>query len=264
MAAVAESIQKRLGDKEFLDGAKAGAQDVAALKQLLGDNPTNILRWLKNMASFTPEERAALSGPSREEKKAAKESGKEAGKVKDVEKERSNKIKAVVKEGGKKAQDIAGAADMGGIQWFCSAITEADGEMEFLSMAMDAMNVEVDPAGEERKGGAGNISKMLISAGNERLALICNVPEDKATQLSAKDWMSHVLEVIGGSFVGEATDNLAKGELLANPDKNVFPLKVRDVAIPAAYSFLKAKGCVPDKADESDDEFCYGDDDFPE
>jgi hypothetical protein len=39
------------------------------------------------------------------------------------------------------------------------------------------MNVEVDEAAEERKGGAGHLGKMLLSAGDKQVAIVCHVPK---------------------------------------------------------------------------------------
>jgi hypothetical protein len=45
------------------------------------------------------------------------------------------------------------------------------------------MNAEVDEAAEERKGGAGHLGKMLLSAGDKQVAIVCHVP--KALQVCA-------------------------------------------------------------------------------
>jgi len=48
-----------------------------------------------------------------------------------------------------------------------------------------------------------------------------------------------------------------------DPDKNLFVLKLKDSAISESINFLKSKGLFPDKVDDSDDEFIFGDEDFP-
>lgn len=78
-------------------------------------------------------------------------------------------MKKVVKEGGKKAQDIIGMADMGGLKFFCTFIETAEGDLRLLDVSMDAMNVEVEPDSEERKGGSGEIGKVLISQSEEQV-----------------------------------------------------------------------------------------------
>lgn len=46
------------------------------------------------------------------------------------------------------------------------------------------MNQEVDPEGEERRGGAGELGKLLLSAGDKQLAILCHVP--KALQVRGR------------------------------------------------------------------------------
>merc|ERR1712117_835162 len=83
----------------------------------------------------------------------------------DLEKERKDKLKKVIKEGGKRGVEIVGAADMGGLQFFCTAVDFPDGDVELLVESMRAMNAKSDPREEERKGGSGHIGKMIFSAG---------------------------------------------------------------------------------------------------
>eukprot|EP00967_Tisochrysis_lutea_P142004 scaffold261729_cov29-Tisochrysis_lutea.AAC.2 len=52
---------------------------------------------------------------------------KMAGMTKE-EKERAKLVAKVVKEGGKKGVEIEGAADMGGLEFFCTTIESPDGE----------------------------------------------------------------------------------------------------------------------------------------
>lgn len=43
---------------------------------------------------------------------------------------------------------------------------------------MKGANTPVDPEGEERKGGAQNIAKAFLSAGDDRLCIYLHVPEN--------------------------------------------------------------------------------------
>merc|ERR1711948_178692 len=95
------------------------------------------------------------------------------------EAERKKKIKKVVKEGGKRGVEIEGAADMGGLQFFCTSVEEPEGDLELLMMSVEAMNEKSDPTEEERKGGSGAIGKMVFAAGADQLAIVAYVPEAK-------------------------------------------------------------------------------------
>merc|ERR1719436_1292352 len=92
---------------------------------------------------------------------------------------RRKKLKKVVKEGGKRGVEIEGAADMGGLQFFCTSVDEPDGDLEMVEECMKAMNAKSDPTEEERKGGSGHVGKMIFSAGTEQLAVVAYVPEEK-------------------------------------------------------------------------------------
>mmetsp|Transcript_64305 Transcript_64305/g.106514 ORF Transcript_64305/g.106514 Transcript_64305/m.106514 type:complete len:137 (+) Transcript_64305:3-413(+) len=135
--------------------------------------------------------------------------------------------------------------------------------MEPLDMCMTAMNAKSDPTEEERKGGSGHVGKMLFSAGDKQLAIIAYIPEEKKGELDVREWLQKVVDLNGGELCEGNTDLYAKGIVKADGDKGKFPLKMKEPSITEAISFLKAKGLFPDKDDDSDDEFVFGDDDFP-
>merc|ERR1712063_186087 len=106
---------------------------------------------------------------------------------------RKKQLKKVIKEGGKRGVEIEGAADMGGLQFFCTSVDEPEGDLELLEECMKAMNAKSDPTEEERKGGSGHIGKMIFSAGTEQLAVVAYVPEEKQSELSCEEWLKAVL-----------------------------------------------------------------------
>merc|ERR1712232_1290723 len=63
------------------------------------------------------------------------------------------KMKKIIKEGGKRGVEIEGAADMGGLQFFCTNMDTPEGDLELLEECVKAMNAKSDPTEEERKGG---------------------------------------------------------------------------------------------------------------
>merc|ERR1719253_1798023 len=194
-----------------------------------------------------------------EEKAEAEESKEEEQPLTEAQK---GKLKKVMKEGGKRGVEIEGAADMGGLQFFCTSLDEPAGDLVLLKESMKAMNAKSDPTEEERKGGSGHIGKMIFSAGVEELAVVAYVPEEKLGEISSKDWLEAVLSSQGGSVVSGAPGT-STGLVKANADKGIFPLKIREPMILEANNFLRAKGLFPDVDDDSDDEMVFGDDDFP-
>jgi len=175
------------------------------------------------------------------------------------------KLKVVKKEGGKKGAEIAGAADMGGMEYFTTTCETPEGDEKLLQIVCQEMNAKIDPAAEETKGGSGAVAKMLLSANDKQLALVAYVPKAKAKTISAKQWMQAILDNFGtGAFVDPAaTDCQAVAVAKADGDKGYFPIKLRDQGIAASIQFLKAKGVFPDDDDDDDDEMVFGDDDFP-
>jgi len=171
------------------------------------------------------------------------------------------KMKKVVKEGGKRGVEIEGAADMGGLQFFCTSVEEPDGDLVLLKESLRAMNAKPDEAAEERKGGSGHVGKMIFSAGTEQLAVVAYVPKAKRAELDCVEWLKAVLATQSGEVVGESAA-VSTGCVKANPDKGIFPLKIREAMIVEANNFLRKRGLFPDD-DDDDDEMVFGDDDFP-
>merc|ERR1719327_2654016 len=173
------------------------------------------------------------------------------------------KLKKVLKEGGKRGVEIEGAADMGGLKFFCTSVDEPEGDLELLVESMNAMNVDCKPDEEERKGCSGHVGKMIFSAGDSQLAVVAYIPDAYKGDIDSKVWIEHVLKSQGGKFV-EKKDKLFIGKVDANADKGVFPLKIKEPMITEAIAYLKGKGLFPDGGNSDDDEIVFGDDDFPE
>jgi isoleucyl-tRNA synthetase len=175
--------------------------------------------------------------------------------------DRKKKLKKVMKEGGKRGVEIEGAADMGGLQFFCTAVEEPEGDLELLEECMKAMNVKSDPTEEERKGGSGHIGKMIFSAAIEHLAVAAYVPDEKQSECSCEEWLKVVLANFQGEVVS-VSSSVCIGKVAANADKQIFPLKIREPMILEANNFLRKKGLFPEDNGDSD-EIVFGDDDFP-
>merc|ERR1712232_335006 len=182
---------------------------------------------------------------------------------KDEAEERKKKIKKVVKEGGKRGVEIEGAADMGGLAFFCTSVDEPDGDLELLGKCVEAMNAKSDPTEEERKGGSGHIGKMVFSAGSEQLAIVAYVPDDKQTELSCEEWLQQCLSLYPGGKLESKSATYSSGVIKADADKNIFPLKIREGLILEANNFLRKKGLFPEDDGNDDDDYVFGDDDFP-
>merc|ERR1712176_1505348 len=161
--------------------------------------------------------------------------------------------------------EIEGAADMGGLQFFCTTVEEPNGDADMLYETLKGMNEKSDPSEEERKGGSGKIGKMIISKNQEdtKLAMVAYCPPSKQGTLTADVWLKDILAELGGGelLFGDATT--AKAKIENDPDKGLFVLKLKDNAISFSINYLKKKGLFPDNNDDDDDDYVFGDDDFP-
>jgi len=178
-------------------------------------------------------------------------------------------LKAIKKEGGKKGSEIAGAADMGGMSFMNCSLDSMDlggktiGEVERMVFTLSEMNRPVKEGEEEAKGGSGHVAKALFSYGTTKTGVLCYVPQEHQKTVTAEKWCKEIVESLGGKVLPGATAELAKGEIMGNGDKGLFPIKLKDDALQKSIQYLVKIGVFPDKDDDSDDEMIFGDDDFP-
>ena len=87
------------------------------------------------------------------------------------------------------------------------------------------------------------------------------IAQDRVT---ADVWAAKIVESMGGEMKGKATAKLAKGFVLGDASKELYPIKMKDELLKASITFFQEIGVFPDKDDDdSDDEMVFGDDDFP-
>lgn len=191
-----------------------------------------------------------------------------------VKEHNEKRLKKVRKEGGKKGVEIEGAADMGGLQFFCTNVDTPEGDLDLLVEVVKSMNAISDPSEEERKGGAGKIGKMVfnyVDKPSQAWSAVAYVPKHKEESCSAQEWLQTVLNnVVGESKAPKAEQvgdcplaNWAKVRIPVDSSKDIFPIKYRDPAITMAYDFLRKKDLFPVDDDDDDDEMVFGDEDFP-
>lgn len=144
---------------------------------------------------------------------------------------------------------------MGGVSYFNVSVDEPEGDLELLQVLLDAANVEVDEAAEERKGGAGDLGKAFLSAGDKQLGIIVHVPAALAAAkgVGIKEWVDALLAPIKDQAkIVEETEEIVKITAEGNAEAGHFPLKMRDACTAAGFAFLREKGLIP--ADDSDDD----------
>merc|ERR1711998_662522 len=108
-------------------------QTLDNIKKYLEQHDLQAKYFAKKAAANKPAGDAEDKKQSKKEKKEAKKKDKGGEKAADPEadaKALAKKKKAVDKEGGKKGVEIEGAADMGGLAFFCTTLMEPDGDLE--------------------------------------------------------------------------------------------------------------------------------------
>jgi alanyl-tRNA synthetase len=270
LSVVPKDLQGKLSAKDWAGkvleaiGGKGGGTDARAQGQV-----TDASLLDKALAAAKAGAGASSGGakePAAKDAKKADKKGDKKDKGKDDEKapeDPAKLLKKVIKEGGKRGVEIEGAADMGGLQFFCTSVDEPQGDVNLLEESVKAMNTKSDPTEEERKGGSGHIGKMVFSAGTERLAIAAYVPDEKQGECSCEEWLQKVVGMWDGGKILKSGKDYCFGEIPTNSDKNIFPLKIRESLILEANNFLRRKGLFPEDKGSDSDEMVFGDDDFP-
>ncbi|KAG2424811.1 hypothetical protein HXX76_014233 [Chlamydomonas incerta] len=166
-------------------------------------------------------------------------------------------ISVAKKEGGKKGVDIVGMSDMGGVKYFNVVLESANGDLTLMDAVLEGFNAPVDEAAEERKGGASGLGKMLLSAGDKTVALLCHIPkvlQEEKPDVKATEWMDKLVAAAGGKVAKrEDGEEVIKVLLEGDAENGHFPLKMRDAAQTAGFAFLREKKLIPDV--DSDDDY---------
>eukprot|EP00971_Amphidinium_carterae_P271534 5387571-Amphidinium_carterae.1 len=82
---------------------------------------------------------------------------------------------------------------------------------------------------------------MIFSAGTDQLGVLAYVPEEYQKELSSEEWLKKVLDLFGGE-IADVTPTIAKGKVMTDGNKNIFPLKIREPMILEANNFLRCAG----------------------
>ena len=139
------------------------------------------------------------------------------------------------------------------------SVDTPEGDLELLQSVMDGANVKVDESAEERKGGADDLGKAFLTAGDKQLAIKFHVPAEvsKAKNVSLQEWIDALTAPVKEHIqVIEQTEETATFVVPADVDAGRFPLKMRDECTGAGFAFLREKGLIP-ADDSSDDDVNY-------
>jgi len=101
-----------------------------------------------------------------------------------------------------------------------------------------------------------DIGCMLVSAGLTKFIVVAVVPPEKSSVMSALECVNEALS-IHPNTTGTGNETFAQGEIQANPDAGVFPLKLKDLCRGPVFILLRKRGLV--KEEESEDEMYFFD-----
>lgn len=263
-------LAARVEAMEKASGSKGGDSAVEAeLRAIIKKQEATIKKLEAQNAGLKKQAQANKAPKEKKEKKKGGSNKKKGGSNKKKNKKDAKKeaeaaekekklFKAAKKEGGKKGQDISGLNEMGGVLFFHVTIDNSFGRWDLLDETMNGFNTEVDPAAEDRKGGAGHLSKAIFSAGEKELLIYVHVPAANKELASGKEWVEALLPGMGAAAkIIEEKGDFIKVVCPGDPDNALYPLKMRDLAINQGFDFLRKRKLVVDA--DSDDDVNYGD-----
>jgi len=99
-----------------------------------------------------------------------------------------------------------------------------------------------------------DIGCMIISGGIERFVVAAVVPADKTSTITATEWVDEALSVVPG-HVSTGNTTLAHGIIPADPEKGIFPIKLKDLCRAPTFVLLRKRGLV--KEESSEDEMYF-------
>lgn len=155
-------------------------------------------------------------------------------------------------EANKRAKEFVALSQTYGSRYFCAALIEPDGQLEALKQAMNTVIGTYD-----------TISVMLFSANKDQLCIVARVAQDVEVPLSCKDWLDEVISALGVALIDyKGDDHQATLVIGACSQTDLYPLKLRDVAVNLAVQVLNKRKLLPYDDDDEED-FIFGDHDFP-
>jgi len=186
----------------------------------------------KEAASPVSQEEPAQPAQSKKERQQQQQQQKKEQKPK--EKKPSGAAKGA-------AQKVISTVKSYGAPWFVADLEIEDNVDEILETAEIFSKALPDSA------------CLFLSGGQKLFIIVAVVPPSKSGDLSATEMVNTALTVVANPPPAQGTDNLAHAIVNADPDKGVFPLKLKDLTRGPVFQVLRKRGLVKEDED-SDDE----------
>jgi len=174
-----------------------------------------------------------------ESKKEQQQQRKEKGQQQQQQKKEKGGVSAAARAG---SQKIISTVKSYGAPWFV-----ADVEIDDLSKLDDVLGVaklfsEALP----------DSACLFLFGGKDEFIAAAVVPDSKAGDFSALEFVDTALTVVPNPPKAQGTANLAHASVNADPEKSIFPLKLKDLSRGPTFQVLRKRGLV--KEDESEDD----------
>ena len=172
--------------------------------------------------------------------------------------------KNAIKEGAKRAQTFSAMHKGSGLQYFCTTVDIADGNVSLIKKVMDGAN-------NDKK--AKQWGKYFLSSNDTTLVGWGYVPEELAKNeqkqedqpskpsITINEWTEallsyHMVHDMKKEYLVDENNAFYKGFVLTmDPDREQFAFKVGDELVQRSIDFLRQKGLLKkSQENESDDE----------
>eukprot|EP01123_Difflugia_compressa_P005386 TRINITY_DN170_c0_g1_i6.p1 TRINITY_DN170_c0_g1~~TRINITY_DN170_c0_g1_i6.p1 ORF type:complete len:317 (-),score=102.63 TRINITY_DN170_c0_g1_i6:57-1007(-) len=100
-----------------------------------------------------------------------------------------------------------------------------------------------------------SIGCMFLSGGVASFIVAAVVPPEKITYITAVEWVTAALSVVPNPPNPTGSDSFAHAVVAADPDKGIFPIKLKDLSRGPTFGLMRKRGLVQEE--ESDDEMYF-------
>jgi len=98
---------------------------------------------------------------------------------------------------------------------------------------------------------------MFISGGTKSFIVAAVVPQEKTSELTATEWVDTAFTVVANSPKATGNDTLAHGVIMADPEKGIFPLKLKDSSRGPTFALLRKKKLIREEKESSDEMYFF-------
>jgi len=154
-------------------------------------------------------------------------------------------------KGGEKPKKVSGAAK-GASQKVISTVKSYNAPWFVADVEIEDNEEDVLECAKLFATALPSSACMFVSGGQTSFIIAAVVPDEKTEDLTATDWVTTALTVLATPPEVKGTKNLAHATVAADPDKGIFPLKLKDLTRGPVFMLLKKKGLVKDEDDDDE------------